>query len=466
MIGDRALGLVDLVERDALQRVCATFHDLFGLSVRVFASDGTPLAEALREEPLCAYLRGLGDGQRRCNELRAAVRHGRAATGGEGAVTCFSGCVYHPLPVLFDGEPVGRVVFGPFLPVEMERFPAPLFALDPGIDRVRLAEAAEGTRRVGADVLARIAAAVSAILDLILHSGHRAAVVSETHLAAIQESFREISEKNRVLQETTDRLRELDRLKSNFLAAVSHELRTPLTSIIGYSEMLTQGLGGDLGDEQRQFVQTILEKGEHLLGLISAVLDIATLDAGRLTVERTRTDLPGLCARAVERVQAQSGRRDVRIVPEVPRVPLPPVDVDPDLMGKALGHLIDNAVKYSPPSGVVDISFRVTEPEPEGESAFGFVLRAPMERHVEVAIRDRGPGIAAENRERIFEPFYQVDGSATRTHGGLGLGLALVRQFVEAHGGRVTLEAAGGGGSLFRVLLPAPHDAGGTPPHG
>ncbi|MBI5500848.1 MAG: PocR ligand-binding domain-containing protein [Deltaproteobacteria bacterium] len=455
---ERTLGLADLVEPSALHDVCTAFRELFGIGLRVFAADGSLLAESVEEEAFCTYVREFGEGRRQCNQFRAQLARFTAQGPEPLAVRCFAGCAYLAAPVLFEGDAMGKVVYGPYLPADATRLPSTLMRLDTEIDPATISERSASLRRVRHDTLDRIVHAFQRVLDLILHSGQRATLTSETHLATIEESYREIAVKNKRLQETADRLKELDRLKSNFLATVSHELRTPLTSIIGYSEMLAQGLAGPLAEEQRKFIGTILEKGEHLLRLISAVLDISTLDARRLELRREPTDVAGLCARAVEKAVAQSGRRDVRLDMR-PAPALPLVPVDPDLIEKALLHLVDNALKFSPPGGAVAIELGLTEPRADGEASIGFVLLAPLRRFLRVTVRDAGPGIPQNSLDRIFDAFFQEDGSATRSHGGLGLGLALVRQFAEAHGGSVEVESEPGKGSAFHLLLPVPPSA-------
>jgi two-component system sensor histidine kinase BarA len=455
---DRTLALADVVEPGSLRDVCVAFHELFGIGMRVYGADGTMLAEATEEGPFCAYLRGFGEGRRNCNQFRAQLSRFEVPSAEPLTVRCFAGCVYVVAAVIFEGDLMGKVAYGPFLPADSVRLPSNLVRLDAQVDPRELSDRSASLRRVAQDTVDRIVRAFQRVLDLILHSGRRATLTSDAHVSAIQESYREIAEKNKQLQETTDRLQELDRLKSNFLATVSHELRTPLTSIIGYSEMLSQGLAGPMTDEQQRFVGTILEKGEHLLTLISSVLDIATLDANRLTLRREPTDIAQLCARAAEQVQAQSGRRDVVIAQHV-QPGLPRLAVDPELIEKALGHVIDNAVKFSPPSATVDVELSLTDPGAAEETPIGFVLLAPLRRFLQIAVRDTGPGIPEERIDRIFEAFFQVDGSATRTHGGLGLGLALVRQFLHAHGGEVKVESSPGEGSVFRLLLPVPPGA-------
>src|SRR5262249_42897400 len=130
------------------------------------------------------------------------------------------------------------------------------------------------------ETVGRIADHFKAALDLILFSGHKALITNTMHLASVTESYRQLEEKNLKLQEAVDRLKELDRLKSHLLPTVSHELRTPLTSIIGYSEMLSEGIAGALAPEQKEFVGTIHEKGQQLLSLIMGLLELGKLESG------------------------------------------------------------------------------------------------------------------------------------------------------------------------------------------
>lgn len=453
MLLDRTMGLAELVDPGGLEGICASFHDLFGVGMRVYAADGTLLAETAPEAGYCAYLRESAEGRRQCRQFRARLAHLGETGDDPASARCFGGCTYRASRVVFEGDEMGRVVYGPFVDPEGERMPPVVPGPATGSDAARLAALSRSLRRIDREALDRIVAAFQRILDLLLRGGRRALLTSEAHRAAIEESYREVAEKNRQLEETADRLQELDRLKSNFLSTVSHELRTPLTSIIGYAEMLSQGLAGPLNEEQRRFLTTVLEKGEALLRMISAILDVATLDARRIALQRRTVDLRGLCHQAAEKAVAQSSRKDVHVQLR-PGDVVPPVEADPEVIEKALVHLLDNAIKFSPPSGVVEIEVGLIEPEIDEDSEVGFVLLAPTRRYVQVGVRDAGPGIPEAELDRIFEAFYQVDGSATRSHGGLGIGLALAQQFARAHGGEIRVESRPGHGSVFRLLLP------------
>ncbi len=200
---------------------------------------------------------------------------------GMASYSCATGEHYRVAAIQYDGKRIGRMILGPFVTPNQVEAPAGLLGLDPELDPVRLRELFLAMPRAEDDSVVKLARHLGRTLDLLMFSGHRALLTSNMHLASVRESFRELEDKNDKLQTAFDRLKELDRLKSNFLATVSHELRTPLTSIIGYSEMLVEGLAGDMTAEQRDFVQTIRDKGEQLLQLIKGLLDCPSWRAGR-----------------------------------------------------------------------------------------------------------------------------------------------------------------------------------------
>ena len=239
------------------------------------------------------------------------------------------------------------------------------------------------------------------------------------------------------------RLRDLDRMKSTFLATMSHELRTPLTAVIGYAEMLGTGLAGELTAEQKDYVSIIREKGDTLLLLISSVLDIGMIQAGRVKIAATPMPLSELLRTSVSSLRPQAQKKGVVLELRMPSQDVL-VTVDRVKMRQVLVNLLGNAVKFTPAGGRVTVSAAAFEQEPVlgGE---GFL----------VTVEDTGPGIPLEHQPRIFETFYQVDGSSTREHGGVGIGLAVVKAFTEAHGGKVELQSAPGEGTRFTLHLPA-----------
>ncbi len=443
----------DLVDREALGDVCRSFFDLFGLPLRVFSKDGALLADVHQQRAICAYLNGLPQGRSACSSTVSEVRS-IVPESGEMVHPCFTGAVYRIVPIMYDGRRLGRFVIGPYLPAELKEAPRSLLTIDPGLDPDVAREAMNEMPRVRRETAERIAAHFSRVLDLILFSGHRAFLTSNMHLASVRANYRELAEKTQRLQVAYDKLKELDRLKSNFLATMSHELRTPLTSIIGYSEMLASGMAGELSAEQNQFVDTIRNKGDQLLELITSLLDMSKFEQGSIQLKREPVDPVALLKDVAATASIAANKKSVSIA-VVDDQPLPRFFADAARMRQVIQNLTDNAIKFTQPGGKVVLDARPVEMVP-GDAAddSGFVLMMAGERAVEFTVRDTGIGIPDEELNKVFDAFYQVDGSVTREHGGTGLGLSIVKKLVDAHGGSVRVESEVGRGSTFYVTIP------------
>jgi signal transduction histidine kinase len=434
---------------------------LFGLSIRVFSARGVLLANVHEERSICRYVNSLPSGRVACSET---VAHAQALipTGdGTASHKCFTGAAYDVVPILYDGRQLGRIVIGPFLPSDMNEIPQTLLRVDPRLepDRARLALAE--MPRVRAQTAQRIATHLRGVLDLILFSGHRAQLTSAMHLLTVRENYRELGEKNTRLQDAFDRLKELDRLKSNFLATVSHELRTPLTSIIGYSEMLEAGIAGELSPEQAGFVETIRTKGELLLQLISSLLDLNKLERGQLKIKPEYIDPRAVLAEVKETCLPEAEKRRIKL--ELQWDPdMPVVQADPVRLRQILTNLLGNAIKFSTDNGKVLLRVRNAElhmssgleDDDDEDEELGAALMMAPERAIEFSVQDTGIGIASAELDKIFDAFYQVDGSSTREYGGAGLGLSIAKSLVTAHHGQIRVESEVGAGTTFFVTLP------------
>jgi two-component system, NarL family, sensor histidine kinase BarA len=304
------------------------------------------------------------------------------------------------------------------------------------------------------DSVVKLARHLGRTLDLLMFSGHRALLTSNMHLASVRESFRELEDKNDKLQTAFDRLKELDRLKSNFLATVSHELRTPLTSIIGYSEMLVEGLAGEMTSEQRDFVQTIRDKGEQLLQLIKGLLDLSKLESGTMSLRKTQTDALGILRDVAQTMTPTARKKDVELVVDVEKG-LPLIWADSERLRQVFLNLTENAIKFTPAQGTVTLSARMTAIETaRPEDAGGVVILSARRTAIEFRVADTGIGIPELERSRVFDAFYQVDSSSTREAGGTGLGLSIVRRLVDGHDGTVRITDNTPKGTVFVVTIP------------
>ena len=452
---DIALGditrLDEVVDREALRDVCRSFFELFGLSARVFSSEGTLLADAHEEPAIHAYLRTLPRGRQLLDQSVDAVV--RAHPEKRTQLSELTGAVYDVVPLVYQGRRVGRFVLGPYLPAELKEVPRALLKSDPGIDKEKVRTALASMPRVREATAEKIVAHMNGIIDLLLFSSHRAHLTSEMHVASVRESYRELAEKTAKLQAAYERLKELDRLKSNFLATVSHELRTPLTSIIGYSEMLESSIAGDLGAEQKEFVETIHAKGDQLLALITSLLDLSKLEQGAMKVEAEPVEPRAIVEDIAKTFTPAAHKKGIEVVVEVEEG-LPRVMGDPIRIKQVLSNLAENAVKFTPQGGTVRFGAKAAELD-DGASGLGAVLMAAPRRAIAFTVRDSGIGMPREELPRIFDAFYQVDGSSTREHGGTGLGLSIVKRLVDAHEGSIEVESFVGEGTRFVVTLPS-----------
>jgi signal transduction histidine kinase len=234
-------------------------------------------------------------------------------------------------------------------------------------------------------------------------------------------------------------LESASRHKSEFLANMSHELRTPLNAIMGFSQVLQQRLFGEINEKQEEYLDDILASGSHLLELINDVLDLSKIEAGQIELDVGRFSLRETLERGVVMVRERAARNGVRLSLALAA----DVDVvrgDERRLRQVVFNLLSNAVKFTPSGGSV------------------VVTTAQREGVVEISVADTGPGVAPEDRERIFEEFQQTEVGA-RQREGTGLGLALSRRLVELHGGTIGVESEVGRGSRFAFTLPGEGEA-------
>jgi len=285
-------------------------------------------------------------------------------------------------------------------------------------------------------------ALLSALAEQVAVGLDRATILEET-----RRNERELADKNRELVRAT-------KLKDEFLANMSHELRTPLNAIIGFSEMLLMPEVDALGDQRKDFLESIARNGRHLLGLINNILDLSKIEAGRMTVHLTRLDLRDSIRGAVtDTTSLRSGKQQTATI-DVGDEPLLVV-ADHTRVRQVLFNLLSNASKFTPEGGVVSLSaVRTPVPLAIPSERAGEKSRLVSRDAVWVSVRDSGIGIRPEDMHKLFQVFSQVDSSASRQQQGTGLGLALCKQFVEMHGGTIGAESIVGGGSTFWFILP------------
>ena len=246
------------------------------------------------------------------------------------------------------------------------------------------------------------------------------------------------------------RLAGLDQLKTEFLANMSHELRTPLNSIIGFSRLMLKGIDGPISDLQQTDLTSIYNSSQHLLGLINNLLDYSKIEAGKLELQvEPQVDLRSIFQTAVAASWGLIGDKPIHLTTDLPS-DLPLIEADRSRVQQIMLNLVSNAIKFTPAGTIVMRARVVHGLGPCSER---------IEPFVEISLRDTGIGIAAQDMEKLFQPFSQVDGSATRRAGGTGLGLSITRQLVELHGGKIWAESLPDKGSTFTFILPVQQTA-------
>lgn len=266
-------------------------------------------------------------------------------------------------------------------------------------------------------------------------------VRARTHELAIEKQ--NVEQALQTVAEQSEQLQSLDEAKSRFFANISHEFRTPLLLILGPLEDLRDGVQGALREEAREQVALAHRNGRRLLRLVNQLLDVSRLETGRLTLQAQLTEAVAFVKQVAGTFASMAKRKGIDFHVEVPDEPLW-VYFDPDQMEKVLTNLLGNAFKFSPQKSAVTLRI-TTEDAPHNDSYFV------------VTVQDTGPGIAPEHLPHLFERFYQADASSTRRQPGTGIGLALAKELVTLHHGKIDVESEEGKGSTFTVRLPLGH---------
>ncbi len=335
--------------------------------------------------------------------------------------------------------------------------------------RTRLQESALAARQ--AERLSWIAAALALILSVVVsivlvrsiseslrRLKHGAREVAEGRFDYRLETRRndEFAELARGFNSMTERLAELEQMKRDFVSKISHDLKTPLVSMRETVGVILDEVPGPLTKKQRHLLLLNLESTERLSSMLAKLLDLSRFEAGRVQPELRSVEVFRLVRRAVEQSDAACGERGLRIATNLPDRPLL-LDCDEDRLLQLLQNLLENAIKFSPVGSEIrfDVQEYMFRPRdipparwrPPGDGARNLVL----------SVADQGPGVPDDQKDRVFERFYQVDGGRRPARGGVGLGLTICREIAAAHGGTIWIADNPGGGCTVRVLVPGAH---------
>ena len=439
--------LEEIVDHDSVHRFCEAFARLHGVSLALVDRDGKELVRAMAPEVICNLTeqQGVCDG-------RLSSRLVSTIDPDEGIPlqrrTCRCGLAHEVQEVRLQGVLLGWFVAGPYRPDGTEDLQASMATVlagagvepDSPLHKTVLSRMGR-MEPLAASEFGNLVTTLGEAVGVLLQDGYEKCITARSHMVAIQEAYNQLAEKNQRLAESVEELKSLDRMKSSFLATVSHELRTPLTSIVGYSEMLLEGMAGDLSSVQNDYLKVIMEKGEQLMQIISEVLDISKIETGKTELRMEWVVLDEVIGDVLEAKVHEIQNRDLVISRHL-LDDLPRVWADKAKIRQVLLNLLSNAVKFTPERGRVDVT---VEARPAEHGSRGDVL---------IRVADNGIGVPVEHQEKVFDAFFQVDSTSTREYGGTGLGLAIVKNFVEAHGGQVWLDTAVEEGATFVVLLP------------
>jgi signal transduction histidine kinase len=247
---------------------------------------------------------------------------------------------------------------------------------------------------------------------------------------------KKVEERTRELALANERLKELDRMKSDFVSHVSHELRTPLTAIKGAMDLVLREVVGPLTEKQIHYLTRVRSNTQHLAGLINDLLDLSKIESGRIEVKSSRVSLTGLVHEVVEALRPVAAEKVIALEATV-REPSILVWADRDKINQVLTNLIGNAIKFTPVQGKVTVSASINGAE-----------------SVQVSVSDTGPGVPPDEKEKIFAKFYQIAEVNGENSKGTGLGLAISKALVELHGGKIWVESEPSRGSTFLFTLP------------
>lgn len=232
-------------------------------------------------------------------------------------------------------------------------------------------------------------------------------------------------------------LEHANKMKSEFLANMSHELRTPLNAIIGFSEVLKDGMLGDLNEQQKSYITDVFTSGQHLLTLINDILDLSKIEAGKMSLELEKAYIPGIVENSITIVKERAFANNIKLGSYIDKG-IESAWLDARKLKQILYNLLSNAVKFTTHGGTVSLH----------------VQHLGNQDLLKITVTDTGIGISQEDVQRLFKPFVQLDGSASRKYEGTGLGLVMVKQLVELHKGTIEVESTLGKGSKFIVTLP------------
>ncbi|MBI5101446.1 MAG: PAS domain-containing protein [Nitrospirae bacterium] len=270
----------------------------------------------------------------------------------------------------------------------------------------------------------------------------------------LEDANRELQSLNRELVVRREEADAASSSKTDFLANMSHELRTPLNSILGFSEIMLQGMAGPLTEKQKEFLTDISTSGNHLLSLITDILDLAKIEAGKLELEPRTFVLRDIIESSLSMFKEKAMKHGIKAGSDIDGT-ITEITADERKLKQVLVNLLSNAFKFTPDGGSIRVAARKIGSSEVWKDEVSALPRFRTDGNfIEISVSDTGIGISKDHQKKLFRPFHQIETSLTRKYAGTGLGLSLCRRLVELHGGRIWVESEPGKGSRFAFVIP------------
>lgn len=436
------VSLGQLLDAQGVEDILGSFYALFRIPARIIDEEGATVGRSRKPSPLNEYLAELPAARQRLADEHRHLRSHDPGEVGEFAHTAFSGASYHVAMIGHEGRRVGRFILGPFITPQLREPPPALLELAAALDGARARELLLALPRVREDTVKAIARHLAVTLDVLIFAGHRALLSEFMHLSTVQENQRQLSARDEGLLAAEQRLAQTGRQQADFLVNALSELRTPLESIMGQSDGLTGSEG------EREVVGAIRQRASELLALSTRLMDFSRAEGGALSLRREPIDVRAL----VERVAAQLAAlapergRGIRVSCEAE---MPRLCGDVACLEQVLMLIGENALRFAADGEVQLVARRAASDDSDG-----MVLLGGPPESIELCVRDSGIGIPDAEKERVFEPFYRSPRASDGVASSAGLGLAIARRLIHAHGGTVRVDDNPPRGACLVVTLP------------
>lgn len=442
---ESSVSLGEVVHRDQelYEEVCQSFVDLYRVSVKLLDSRGNRLMDIPSRADLCQYIYEFAPCRRACIQIVGAIRTREPSFQSIESAACFSGAEYRIVPIHHATDVVGKVVFGPFLPKNLNGCPPAFLSMDPNLNRDDAWERTARFRRMSPVLAEKVAKNLATVIEVMSFVGFKGQMTTDMHVESITEAYAELESKNNALQASVEQLRHLNHQRSTFLARIGDQLKMPLTNLTGYAEMLIEGIGGDVTEDQEEFLNTIIDQAELITGLTRTMDELSRIERQEIELVPEQVSVAELLDAALVFGRKLGTPGDVE-VELFPPDDYPKLWVDEQKIRSAVFRVVENAVKFTPAGGrvvlaAIDAEDRVKQAVPPG--------------FLGISVSDNGIGLDAAGQARIFEPFFSVH-DADVGYSGTGVGLSIAKAYVEAHGGNIQIDSTPGTGSTFTIVLP------------